>query len=90
MRLTSLILIALGVFLLVHSAFDEIRGTTHKPYHWLGIRRYNSWYLYSIPVQRDKNPELFHEFMTTHWIYAGLVSGIGCALYLTNRPSKED
>ncbi len=74
--------------MLAHCAIDEIHGITHKPYQWFGLRRYNSRYLYAIPVRRENNPELFREFMTTHWIYAVLVSGVGCGLYLTNRPSK--
>jgi hypothetical protein len=29
--------------------------------------------------------------MTTHWIYAGLIAGVGCALYLTsNQPDTPE
>ena len=39
-------------------------------------------------VLRDNNPELFREFMSTHWIYASLIEGAGCFLYLkTKKPN---
>lgn len=88
MRALSYILIALGVFLLAHAVYDECRGRTHMPVRLSG-RRFNTRYLYTLPVFRANNPELFRKFMTTHWIYAGLIAGAGCGLYLTTT-QRED
>lgn len=91
MRIASLILVALGVYLLVHAAYDEYRGATHMPLRLIRLRgsRSNSAYLYRIVVRQNQNPELFRRFMTTHWIYASLIEGVGVALYLTNKPPKN-
>jgi hypothetical protein len=49
----------------------------------------NRGYLYSIPVLREQNPELFHQFMVTHWIYAVAVEAGGCLLYLKNKRDDD-
>ena len=89
MRAWSIVLLLLGFFLLAHSTYDECRGITHKPLTLVGGRRHDSSYLYRIPVKREQNPELFRKFMTTHWIYAGLISGLGCGLLVTSLPPRE-
>jgi hypothetical protein len=88
MRGWSVLLLVLGLFLLAHSTYDECRGITHKPLS-LARRRFNSGYLYRIPVRREQNPELFRQFMTGHWLYAGLFTGIGVALFITRMPRKD-
>jgi hypothetical protein len=91
MRIAAYILIALGIYCLASTAYDEYRGETHKPYVLVGrTRGRHDGYLYSIPVLRQNSPELFHQFMTTHWIYAALISGIGCALYLGSGRSQTE
>jgi hypothetical protein len=72
---------------LVVQGYDELRGSTTKPLTLMG-RRHNRVYLYSLPVQKNNNPELFREFMVTHWIYATVVAGAGCILY--SRSKKQD
>lgn len=89
-RIVSCVLIVLGICLLACAAHDEARGRTHKPLQILRLRRFNSAYLYRIPVDRAQNPQLFRQFMTVHWIYAGLISGVGCALYIASKPSKNE
>jgi hypothetical protein len=94
MRALSYILIALSVYLLGHAVYDEYRGSTTMPVSFVGpggilLRRSNSRYLYSWPVQRENNPSLFHEFMVKHWIYAGLIGGLGLILCLANTPPKD-
>jgi hypothetical protein len=92
MRVLSYIIIALGVYLLACTTYDEVRGITHKPVISLrmpGTGRFNVWYLYSIPVHRDQNPRLFRQFIVTHWIYAIVVEGLGCILYLKTKAQDE-
>src|ERR1700722_6223963 len=87
MRTLSYILLALGIYLLGHALYDECSGVTHQPISFFYRRHTHSGYLYSIPVRRDNNPQLFHEFMVKHWVYGGLMAGLGLALYLTtNKP----
>ena len=87
MRALSYILMVLGIFLLVNAGYEEFHGSTTKPVALMG-RRYNTAYLYRIRVLRDNNPELFREFMSTHWIYASVIEGAGCFLYLkTKKPN---
>lgn len=89
MRVLSFIAIALGIYLLASAGYDELRGVTRKPVTLLSLkRRFNTSYLYSIPVQRQQNPELFRRFMLTHWIYAIVIEGVGCVLYLNSKPEK--
>lgn len=88
-RIISSFLIVLGIGLLARAAYDEARGRTHKPLQILQ-RPFNSPYLYRIPVDRARNPELFRQFMTTRWIYACFISGAGCALYIAGKPSKNE
>jgi hypothetical protein len=91
MRIAAYILIALGIYCLAATAYDEYRGETHKPYTLVGRRSASHHvYLYSIPVLRQNNPELFHQFITTHWIYAALLSGIGCALFLGSGKTEPE
>jgi hypothetical protein len=88
MRGLSYILIALGIYLLAATGYDEYRGITYKPASLLRTRRYNQAYLYRIPVHREQNPELFRQFMNTHWLYAVGVEGVGLILLLKNRPPE--
>ena len=88
MRGWSIALLAIGIFLLAHSTFDECRGVTHKPVSFRR-RAFNTAYLYQIPVSREQNPELFRQFMTGHWLYAGFSIGIGCALFVASMPRKD-
>jgi hypothetical protein len=87
MRVLSYILIALGIYLLTSAAYDEYRGSTTKPATLIG-RRYNTAYLYSLHVLRDNNPELFREFIVTHWIYASLIEAAGCILYMKSKQGE--
>jgi hypothetical protein len=71
--------------LLATTGYDEFRGITHKPFGPIGTARgtsENARYLAAIPVHRDQNPTLFHQFIEIHWIYAALVEGAGCLCYL--------
>jgi hypothetical protein len=91
MRVLSYILILAGLCLFASAANDEYRGTTTKPAAWFGQgtgRSFNTHYLYSIPVLRNQNPELFHQFMVTHWIYGGVVVCAGLFLCLKDRRDK--
>jgi len=89
MRVLSYILIALGICLLVAAGYDEYRGITGKPLA-LGIRhRHNSGHLYRLRVSKVQTPQLFRQFMTTHWLYATLIGGVGCILYLADRNSED-
>ncbi len=92
MRRLSYILIVLGVILLALAAYDEASGTTHMPLQLFSFHRhtYNGGYLYRRIVRRSEQPELFRQFMTRHWIYAGLIAGVGCALYITTDPPKNE
>jgi hypothetical protein len=81
----SYVLILLGMGLLVAASSDELRGVTYKPYAPVGRLRYNQGYLYSIPVQREQNPELFRQFMTVHWIWAVGIEGVGWILFVKNK-----
>jgi hypothetical protein len=88
MRVLSYILIALGIYLLASGGYEEFRGSTTKPATLMG-KRHDTAYLYSLSVLRTNNPELSHEFMVTHWIYASLVGFTGCILYL-RRKNQDD
>ena len=86
MRAWSYILILLGIVLLACAGYDELRGSTTKP--WTFRRHsYNTAYLYRLHVLKEKNPELFREFMKTHWTYAVSAEVVGVILLLlsTNR-----
>jgi hypothetical protein len=88
MRVLSFILIALGLYLLGSAYYDEYRGSTFKPAALRGGRAgpsFNRGYLYSIPVSREQNPELFRRFMVKHWIYAVVVEAAGCILYMKSK-----
>lgn len=89
MRIWSIILMVLGIYLLAHAAYDEYSGTTHQPVI-LSRHRYYSAYLYRRVCRKDQTPDVFRRFMTTHWIYAGLIGGIGVALFITSQPSKNE
>lgn len=80
MRALAYMLIALGIWLLASACYDDYRGSTTKPAMLMGMR-HNRAYLYSVLVPREQNPELFHEFMVTHWISAFLVE-VQAAFYL--------
>ena len=84
MRALSYILIVLGIYLLVNAGYEEFHGSTTKPLTLMG-RRHNSAYLYRTHVLRENNPELLRQFMTTHWIYASLIQGAGCFLFLKTK-----
>jgi hypothetical protein len=88
MRALSYILIALGICLLASAGYDEFRGSTTKPLTLRG-RRHNTAYLYRIRVSKENNPNLFHEFIVTHWIYAALIEGAGCMLYVRNKKQAD-
>lgn len=80
MRWLSYILILFGVYWLASAGYDEFRGITTKPPSF-SRRSHHGDYIYSIPVRRDQNPELFHQFIVTRWIYAVVVEGAGWVLY---------
>ena len=84
----SYILILLGIYLFLAAGYDEFRGVTHKPYAPIPRRRYNRAYLYRIPVHREQNPDLFHEFMMGHWIWAIGIEGVGWVLYVRNKATR--
>ena len=90
--MASYILLALGIFLLAVAAYDQCRGITHKPltiFRAYGESRNNRRYLYRIPVHREQNPQLFSDFMRTHWIYATAITAVGIALYLGSRTQDQ-
>lgn len=89
MRLLAYILIALGIYLLASAAYDEFKGITWKPAMLAGKpygRAANSGYLYKIAVHREQNPELFRQFMLTHWICALTIAVAGSVLYFKGKP----
>jgi hypothetical protein len=89
MRVLSYILIALGIYLLAAAGYDEYRGITGKPLAFGTRRRHNSVHLYRMRVSKVETPQLFRQFMTTHWMYATLIAGLGCVLFLADRNSED-
>jgi hypothetical protein len=89
MRVLSSILIALGIYLLASAGYDEYRGSTTKPATFGGRHHYNTAYLYRLHVLRANNPELFHQFMVSHWVYASIIEVAGCILFLRTRKQDE-
>jgi hypothetical protein len=85
MRALSCILIALGIYLLAASAYDEFRGITRKPATLVGKARSNHAYLYRMPIRREQDPELFRQFMEIHWLYAAGFEGAGWFFWFRNR-----
>jgi hypothetical protein len=93
LRILAFILITLGTYLLACDIHDEYRGLTTKPVGPWGSRspgRYNHSYLYSVPVSRENNPELFREFMMVHWAYAWVIAASGCILCLRGVRDRSD
>lgn len=90
MRVLSYILIALGIYLLAAAFIKNVREerSSRRCFQAAGMSA-NRGYLYSIPVLRDQNPELFSKFMVTHWIYAGVVEAGGCVLCLKTRQDND-
>ena len=85
MRALSYILIVFGIYLLGRAVYQEYSGRTFKPAALLlkaTGREANRGFLYSRPVLRNQNPELFRQFMWKHWIYAVVVETGGWFLYL--------
>jgi hypothetical protein len=88
MRLLSYILMLLGIYLLAVAAYQEIHGRTTRPAMFLPFteraireRRHSfNNYIFSVPVLKRNNPQLFREFMTTHWVWAALILGGGVVL----------
>jgi hypothetical protein len=83
----SSILIVLGIYLLVSAGYDEFRGSTTTPAMHLE-KHHNTAYLHSLPLLKKNEPELFREFMATHWIYASLVEISGFTLYLKSKKQE--
>jgi hypothetical protein len=80
----SSILIVLGIYLLASAGYDEFRGSTTTPAMHTD-KHHNTAYLRSLPLLKKNEPELFRQFMVTHWIYASLVEITGCTLYLKSK-----
>ena len=79
-RLASYVLLAVGICLLVLAAYDQGRGITVEPL------RIQAQYDHSESVQsasesKASNPNLFGQYMITHWIRAFVVVGVGCVLW---------
>jgi hypothetical protein len=92
MRVLSYILIALGIYLLAAAFYQEYQGRTFKPAMLPGKAtgmNANRGYLYSIPVLKHQNPELFRKFMVAHWIYAAVVEVGGCLLCLKTKQDDD-
>ena len=92
MRVLSFILIALGIYLLAAAFYQECQGRTFKPAMLPGKATgmgANRGYLYSIPVLKNQNPELFRKFMVTHWIYAAVVEAGGCLLCMKTKQDND-
>jgi len=87
MRGLSYVLIILGLCWLVIAGYDEYRGVTTRPLT-LGGRRHNSAYLYRIRVSRAQQPELFHRFNGTRWLYGSLALAGGCILLLVAKTQE--
>lgn len=98
MRILSCILIILGIYLLAHAGYDELRGVTRLPvifqlartpgtYSYYGS--FDRGYPYSIPVHREQNPERFTQFMAGHWICAVVIEFIGCVLYFRSKQQTD-
>jgi hypothetical protein len=93
MRALSYILVVLGIYLLASASYQEYHGRTFKPATLLPAkatsRSANRGYLYSISVLKSQNPELFHQFIVTHWIYAGVVEVAGCILFMKSKQDND-
>jgi hypothetical protein len=86
MRACAIVFFVLGFFLLSHAAYDECRGTTRMPTNLFGTDGLNgvdSHYLRV--VTRSQNPDMFREFMGRHWLYAGSIAAVGCALFAASK-----
>lgn len=82
-RISGIIVIVIGIFLLGHAAYQEIHGVTYKPLMDLPftrrsvLDRHIGTYAYRIPIEKTINPKLFREFMNIHWIWAAAVEAVG-------------
>jgi hypothetical protein len=79
----SYVLILLGIYLLATAGYDEVRGITTKPATLIGAHGHGMGhaYLYRIPVRREQNPELYHQYMTGHWIWAVGIECVGWIVF---------
>lgn len=89
MRALGYVLLVIGFLLLGASAMDQMRGATHKPWSW-PRRFHRDAYLYRINVVEKDNPALFHQFMRTHWIYAGAFAVSGIIILLATRKTADE
>jgi hypothetical protein len=100
-RAFSYILMILGIYLLIDAGCQEFRGVTVRPLKYLPFsrraildHRHHGYYLFRVRVFKRNNPELFREFMDTHWLYAVLIEVWGILLCATQyrlpEPSVSD
>jgi hypothetical protein len=82
-RIIASVLILLGIYLLIHAGYQEIRGDTVRPWEYMPFSRdwvldhHHSSYPFKIHVLKANNPERFREFMNTHWFWAALIEAVG-------------
>lgn len=82
MRIVSYTLIAVGLLLFAKAGYDEYRGVTHSP-----RGRYTSYTHYTITKQAQ--PEQFHNAMTYHWAYAGILAIAGVIALLIDKGQER-
>jgi hypothetical protein len=87
MRALSYIVLSLALLLFALAAYDEYRGVTTAPIQLLR-RRHVTWG-HSMPVFRDRMPEVFRQFMNTHWTRATVVALAGIILFALDRISDS-
>jgi hypothetical protein len=90
----SYILILLGIYLLGAAIYDEYRGITTKPvslvsgvgFHRRGM---GHAYLYRIHVRRERDAELFRQYMTGHWTWVIGIEVVGWIFYVKTKQSED-
>jgi hypothetical protein len=84
----SYVLIILGIYLLAHAGYQELRGDTIRPEVYLPFTKRaildtghrNKAWQFRIHVLKKDNPELFREFMEAHWLWAIVIEAAGIVL----------
>ena len=80
MRISSFIVLALGIVMLASDGYDELRGITSAP-HYRGSG--------GELVFKQDHPEEFRNAMTTHWSMAMIISIVGLIWMATSLRSER-
>jgi len=89
MRISSFIVLALGIVLLGSNGYDESRGITSAPSH--GYRRYSFLNSSSQMLFKQDNAEQLRNAMTYHWAMAIIISLVGVVwLVVSERMERND